>query len=113
MATKAKHLERISQGYLNDLSGQLRSSVLQVMPIDGEHAIIAAEPPVLRSKPPFQEVKNKNSWLICPSYKFDAELFTIVSFIKNHMENLFSWRVPIRMAIQSVTEASLSKHSEL
>lgn len=113
MVTKAKHLECMSQVYLNDLCSQLRSSVLQVMPIDGKHPIIAAESPILRSKPPFQQVKNKNSWLICPSYKFDAKLFTIVSFMKNHMENLFSWRVPIRMAIDSVTEASLSQHSEL
>ena len=113
MVMKVKHLESRSQVYLNDLGGKLRSPVLQVVPVDGKHAIIAAEPPILCSKPPFQQVKNKNSWLICPSYEFDAKLFTGVPFMKNHMENLFSWRVPIRMVICSVTKASLSKHCEL
>lgn len=108
VVTKTKHLECMSQVYLNDLCSQLGSSVLQVMPVDGEHPVIAAESPILRSKPPFQQVKNKNSWLIRPSYKFDAKLFTIVSFMKNHVENLFSWRIPIRMASHSVTEAPLS-----
>lgn len=113
MVTKAKHLECMSQVYLNDLGGKLRSPMLEVMPIDGKHAIIAAEPPILCSKPPFQQVKNENSWLICSSYKFDAKLFTRVSFMKNHMENLFSETVPIRKTMRSVTKASLSKHSEL
>lgn len=109
MAMKAKHLEQMSRVYLNDLRGKLGCPMLQVVSVDGEYSVVAVEPPVLCSQPPFQQVKNKNTWLISPSYEFNAKLFTRVPLMKSHMEDLFS----IRVAVCSVAKASLSKHSEM
>lgn len=53
--------------YLNDLGSELWGPMLQVVSVDGQYPVIAVEPAVLRCQPPFQKVKNKNAWLICPS----------------------------------------------
>ena len=45
--------------YLNDLGGKLRGSELQVVSIDGEHSVIAAQPSILGSQAPFQQIKDK------------------------------------------------------
>lgn len=106
-------MERTSGVYLNDLGGKLRGPMLQVMSIDGEHSVIAAQPSVLCSQPPLQQVKNKNACLIGPSYEFNAKLFTRVPFVKDHMEDLFPWRAPIEVAVCPVPKAPLSQHGKL
>lgn len=99
--------------YLNDVGGQLGRPVLQVMSVDGEHTVIAAEPPVLCGQSPFQQVKNKNTWLVSPSHEFNAQLFPRVPLVKNHMEHFFSWRATFRMRVCSVAKAPLPKHREM
>lgn len=99
--------------YLNDLSSKLRSPVLQVMSIDGEYSVIAAQSSILCSQPPLQQVKNKNAWLIGPSYEFNAELFSRVPFVEDHVEDLFPWRAAVGVAVCSVPKAPLSQHGEL
>lgn len=86
--------------------------MLQVVPIDGEHAVTAAEPPILRGQPPFQQVKNENARLICPSHELNAELFAAVAFMKSHVEDVFPRGGPVRVGMRAVTKASLAKHGE-
>lgn len=87
--------------------------MLQVMPVDGQHSVIAAEPAVLGSQAPFQQVKDKNAGLICPSDQFNAELFPGVPFVKNHLEDLLPGRSAIGMAVCPAAEAPLPQHREL
>lgn len=110
--TRSGRLSTWSARHLNDLCGQLGSPVLQVVPIDGEHAVTAAEPPILRGQPPFQQVKNENSRLICPSHELNAELFAGVAFMKSHVEDVFPRGGRVRVVMRAVPKASLAKHGE-
>lgn len=83
------------------------------MPINGQHTVAAAEPPILCGQAPFQQVENENTRLISPPHELNAELFTGVALMERHVEDVFSWRGPFRMAVRSVTKTSLTKHSEM
>lgn len=99
--------------YLNDLGGKLRRSVLQVMSIDGEHSVIAAQPSILCSQALFQQIKDKNTWFIGPSNEFNAKLFTRVPFVKDYVEDLFPGRATVEVAVGPVHKAPLSQHGQV
>lgn len=99
--------------YLDDLGGQLRCPVLQVMPVDGQHPIIAAQPAVLGCQAPFQQVQDKHTGLICPSNQLNAKLFTRVPFMKNHVEDLLPGRAAVGMGMCPAAKAPLPQHREV
>lgn len=86
--------------------------MLQVVAVDGEHAVVAAEPSVLGGQPPFQQVENENAWLVRPSHELDAQLFSGVPLVKGHVEDLFSRGSPLGMAGRAAAKAPLAQHGE-
>lgn len=99
--------------HLDDLGSQLGCPVLQVVAVDGQHPVVAAQPAVLRRQPPFQQVEDEDARLVGPSDEFDAELFGRVPFVKNHLENLFRGRAAHGAAVRAAAAASLPEHGEV
>lgn len=88
--------------------------MLQVMSINCKYAVVAAEPAVLSSQPPFQKVKNKDSWLICSAHKFNAKLLTGVALVQCHLKAVFPQGAGgVRMVVCAAPVPPLSQHSEV
>lgn len=107
--------------YLYNLSSKLWRPVLQVVPVDGKHSVVAAEPAILSSQSPFQEVKNEDSRLICPAYEFNAKLFAGVAFVQRDLEAVLprgrggggGGGGGLGVAVRAAPEAPLSQHGEV
>lgn len=88
--------------------------MLQVMSINCKYTVVAAEPAVLSSQPPFQKVKNKNSWLIRSAYKFNAKLLAGVAFMERHLEAVFPQGAgAVGVVVRAAAEPPLSQHGEV
>ena len=99
--------------HLDDLGGQLRRPVLQVMAVDGQHPVVAAQPAVLGCQPPFQQVKDEDARFVGSAHEFDAELLSRVPLVQHHREDLLPGRAALGVAVRTAAEAPLSKHGEL
>lgn len=102
--------------YLYNLSSKLWRPVLQVMPVDGKHSVVAAEPAILSSQSPFQEVKNEDSRLICPANEFNAKLLAGVAFVQRDLEAVLprgGGGGGLGVAVRAAPEAPLSQHGEV
>lgn len=101
------------EAHLDDLGGQLGRAVLQVVPVDGQHAVVAAEPPVLRGQPPLQQVEDEDARLVGPSHELDAQLLGRVPLVQDHLEDLLARRAALGVAVRAAAEAPLAEHGEL
>lgn len=88
--------------------------MLQVVPINGQHAVIAAEPAVLGSQAPFQEVEDENPWLVRPAHEFDAELLAGVPLVQGDLEAVVAARARrVAVRVGPAAEAPLPQHRQL
>jgi len=84
------------------------------MSINCKYAVVAAEPAVLSSQPPFQKVENKNSRLIRSAYKFNAKLLAGVAFVQRHLKAVFARGAGgVRVAVRAAAEPPLPQHGEV
>lgn len=81
------------------------------MSIDSQHFVIAAESTVLSSQAPFQQVQDKNPWLICSAHQLNAKLLIGVSFVQGHVEAVLSLGRTIAMVVSSTPKPPLAEHS--
>lgn len=88
--------------------------MLQVVPVDGQHAVVAAEPAVLSSQAPFQEVEDENARLVGPAHQLDAQLLAGVALVQGHLEAVLppgARRVPV--GVRAAAEAPLPQHRQV
>lgn len=83
------------------------------MAVDGKHSVVTAQPSVLRSQPPLQQVKDENAWLVRPPYELDAQLLPRVPLVKDHVEDLFPGTSAVHVAVSPVPKAPLAQHGEV
>lgn len=88
--------------------------MLQVVPINGQHAVITAEPAVLSSQTPFQEVEDKNPWLVRSAHQLDAELLAGVALVQGHLEAVLPPGARrVRVGVRAAAEAPLPQHRQV
>lgn len=88
--------------------------MLQVVPINRQHAVITAEPAVLSSQAPFQKVEDKNSWLICSAHELDAELLARVALVQGHLEAVLPPGARrVRVGVRAAAEPPLPQHRQV
>lgn len=87
--------------------------MLQVVPIDSQHFVVATEPAVLSSQAAFQKVKDENPRLVRSAHQLDAELFVGVTLVQGHVETILSLREAVTVVVSSAPKASLSEHGQV
>lgn len=88
--------------------------MLQVVSIDGQHAVVAAEPAVLGGQAPFQEVEDENPRLVGPAHQLDAQLLAGVALVQGDLEAVLppgARRVPV--AVCAAAEPPLPQHRQV
>lgn len=88
--------------------------MLQVVPVNGQHAVIAAEPAVLSSQAPFQEVEDEHPRLVRPAHQLDAELLAGVALVQGHLEAVLARGARrVGVAVRAAAEPPLPQHRQL
>lgn len=100
--------------HLYNLSSELRRAVLEVVPVNGQHAVVTAEPAVLGSQAPFQEVEDENPRLVCSAHELDAKLLAGVALVQGHLEAVLAPGARrLRVCVRAAAEAPLPQHRQV
>ena len=68
---------------LDDLRGLLRGAVPQVLVVDCQHVVVAAQAPVLGGQPALQQVQHEHARLVCAPHQLDAQLLRRVPLVQH------------------------------